>query len=75
MVSIKEGSEAPDVQKNWHKALVEAQRQWIAYRGTECELTGFKWYEGTCRSGAILDCAQGLTEARTMALKLHAGPR
>ncbi|KQP10125.1 hypothetical protein ASF28_02920 [Methylobacterium sp. Leaf99] len=75
MASIDKGDTAPEVRKDWRKALVEAQRRWVAYRDAECEVTGFEWYGGTGRSGAVLDCARALTEARAKALKLHADPR
>nr|USU32940.1 DUF1311 domain-containing protein [Methylobacterium sp. OTU13CASTA1] len=74
MASIDKRDTAPEVRKDWRKAFVEAQRRWIAYRDAECELTGFEWYGGTGRSGAVLDCARALTEARTKTLKQHANP-
>jgi uncharacterized protein YecT (DUF1311 family) len=74
MASIDKGDRSLEVRKDWRKALVEAQRRWIAYRDAECELTGFQWFGGTGRSGAVLDCARVLTEARTKALKQHANP-
>lgn len=65
----------PDARRDWRKALIEAQRRWIAYRDAECELVGFEWYGGTGRSNATLDCARNLTEARTKTLIRHADPR
>lgn len=75
MASIGKSGVPAEAQCEWRKGLVEAQRQWIAYRDAECELTGFEWYGGTGRSGAILDCARELTEVRTKALRRHADPR
>ena len=73
--AIDKADVPPDGRRDWRKALVEAQRRWIAYRDAECELVGFEWYGGTGRSGAMLDCARELTEARTKALKRHADPK
>ena len=73
--SIDKTGVPPDAQRDWRKALVEAQRRWIAYRDAECELTGFEWYGGTGRSAATLDCARELTESRTKSLRRHADPR
>jgi uncharacterized protein YecT (DUF1311 family) len=72
MASIAKRDLPPDVQKEFRKALVEAQRKWIAYRDAECEVTGYGWYGGTGRSTAIIECSRGLTEARTKALLQHA---
>lgn len=64
-----------DARADWRRALVEAQRRWIAFRDAECTVTGFEWYGGTGRSTAELGCQRALTEARTKQLRAHADPQ
>ena len=70
------GTDVPDaVRAEWRKALIEAQRRWIAFRDGECAVTGFEWYGGTGRGAAELTCRTQLTDARTVQLRAHAAPR
>lgn len=75
LASIEKTDVPPEARTDWRKALVEAQRHWVAFRDAECALTGFEWYGGTGRSGAEIECARQLTEERTKALRRHADPR
>jgi len=45
------GTDVPEeARSEWRKALIEAQRHWIAFRDGECVVTGFEWYGGTGRT-------------------------
>ena len=73
--SIDKSDVPADARADWRKALVEAQRRWIAFRDAECTVTGFEWYGGTGRSTAELGCQRELTDARTKQLRVHADPQ
>ncbi len=64
-----------EARAEWRKALIEAQRRWIAFRDGECAVTGFEWYGGTGRTAAELTCQTELTDARTKQLRAHADPK
>ncbi len=73
--SIDKSDIPADAKADWRKALVEAQRRWIAFRDAECIVTGFEWYGGSGRSAAELSCKTGLTDARTKQLRAHTDPK
>lgn len=72
--SIEKTDVPPEARVEWHKALVDAQRRWVAFRDAECDLTGYEWYGGTGRQAAMTTCMTALTDERTKALRLHADP-
>lgn len=51
------------------KALLGAQRAWIAYRDAECSLEGFSTGGGSMQPLIISGCLERLTKARTQELK------
>jgi uncharacterized protein YecT (DUF1311 family) len=75
LASIDKADVPADVRADWRKALVEAQRRWIAFRDAECTVTGFEWYGGTGRSTAEFGCQRELTVTRTKQLRAHADPQ
>ncbi|TWD54224.1 uncharacterized protein YecT (DUF1311 family) [Agrobacterium vitis] len=64
-----------DDQKGAEKALLNAQRAWIAYRDGQCEAEGFSVRGGTMESMIVADCKARLTDARTKELKALAAPQ
>lgn len=55
--------------KGAEKALVTAQRAWIAYRDAECEAEGFQARGGTMEPMLVAGCIANVTDARTKELK------
>jgi uncharacterized protein YecT (DUF1311 family) len=55
--------------KGAEKALVTAQRAWIAYRDAECEARGFQARGGTMEPMLVAGCIADVTDARTKELK------
>ena len=51
------------------KALLAAQRGWIAYRDGRCELAGFAARGGSLESMLVLSCLADMTRARTAELR------
>jgi urease subunit alpha len=51
--------------KGAEKALVTAQRAWIAYRDAECEARGFQARGGTMEPMLVAGCIADVTDART----------
>lgn len=64
-----------DDQKGAEKALLNAQRAWIAYRDGQCEAEGFSVRGGTMEPMIVDDCKARLTDARTKELKALAAPQ
>lgn len=50
------------------KALLKAQRAWIAFRDAECAMEYAAWGSGSIRSLAGADCLMSLTAERTVRL-------
>jgi uncharacterized protein YecT (DUF1311 family) len=59
--------------KGAEKALIAAQRAWIAYPDTECALEGFSAAGGSMQPMIISGCVERLTTARTSELKTIRG--
>jgi uncharacterized protein YecT (DUF1311 family) len=55
--------------KGAEKALVIAQRAWIAYRDAQCEAEGFQARGGTMEPMLVAGCIANVTDARTKELK------
>lgn len=55
--------------KGAEKALIAAQRAWIAYRDTQCELAGFDARGGSMEPMLVSGCMAEMTRARTEELK------
>lgn len=55
--------------KGAEKALVAAQRGWIAYRDGHCKTVGFEAAGGTMRPMLESSCMAELTEVRTKELE------
>lgn len=55
--------------KGVEKALVTAQRAWIAYRDAECEAEGFQARGGSMEPTLVAGCIANVTDARTKELK------
>jgi len=55
--------------KGAEKALVAAQRAWIAYRDAECEAAGFQARGGTMEPMLVAGCIANVTDVRTKELK------
>jgi uncharacterized protein YecT (DUF1311 family) len=51
------------------RALLDAQRAWIAYRDAECALTYARWQGGTIRSVAAANCLLVFTAGRAIELR------
>ena len=58
-----------DSLKGADKALLAAQRGWIAYRDGRCEMAGFEARGGSLESMLVLSCLADMTRARTDELK------
>lgn len=57
-----------EIKIKFRKALQEAQRKWIAFRDSECELASFKDYKGTISSIIRIGCLESMTSARVSEL-------
>lgn len=55
--------------KGADKALLAAQRGWIAYRDGQCELDGFEARGGSLEPMLVSGCKAEMTRARTKELK------
>jgi uncharacterized protein YecT (DUF1311 family) len=66
-------AEQRDELKGADKALLAAQRGWIAYRDAQCELAGFEARGGSMEPMLVSGCMAELTRARTRQLKEFAG--
>jgi uncharacterized protein YecT (DUF1311 family) len=62
-------AEQPGDLKGADKALLAAQRGWIAYRDGQCELAGFEARGGSMEPMLVSGCKAELTRARTKELK------
>ena len=51
------------------EALLAAQRAWIAFRDTECDLAYAEWGSGSMRNIAGADCQMRMTAERTIELR------
>jgi uncharacterized protein YecT (DUF1311 family) len=67
MVAVDSDQEAD--MKGAEKALVTAQRAWIAYRDAQCEAAGFQARGGTMEPMLVAGCIADITEVRTKELK------
>lgn len=67
MIAI-DGDQDDDM-KGAEKALLTAQRAWIAYRDAQCEAAGFQARGGTMEPMLVAGCIAGVTDARTRELK------
>jgi uncharacterized protein YecT (DUF1311 family) len=65
--------ELMDELKGADKALLAAQRAWIAYRDRQCELEGFEARGGSMEPMLVSGCMAELTRARTKQLKTFIG--
>ena len=63
----------PEELKGADKALLAAQRAWLAYRDGECELEGFQARGGSMEAMLVSGCKADLTRARTRQLKEFIG--
>jgi uncharacterized protein YecT (DUF1311 family) len=59
----------PDELKGADKALLAAQRGWIAYRDGRCELAGFEARGGSMEPQLVSGCKAELTRTRTRELR------
>lgn len=66
-------AEQPDELKGADKALLAAQRGWIAYRDGQCELAGFEARGGSMEPMLVSGCRAELTRTRTKELKSFIG--
>ncbi|MGV8938097.1 MAG: lysozyme inhibitor LprI family protein [Allorhizobium sp.] len=58
-----------DQMKGAAKALLAAQRAWIAYRDAECEAQGFQARGGSMEPMLVANCEATLSRQRTTELK------
>lgn len=61
--------ELPEDLKGAEKALLAAQRGWIAYRDGNCDLSAFEARGGTMEPMVVSGCLAMMTRARTKELK------
>jgi uncharacterized protein YecT (DUF1311 family) len=66
-------AEKTDYLKGAEKALVGAQRGWIAYRDGHCALAGFDMRGGQAEPMLVSGCLTEMTRKRTAELKEFAG--
>ncbi|MBX3577690.1 MAG: DUF1311 domain-containing protein [Rhizobiaceae bacterium] len=59
--------------KGADKALLAAQRGWIAYRDGQCELAGFEARGGSMEPMLVSGCLAAQTRARTSELRAFIG--
>ena len=62
-------AELSDDLKGADKALLAAQRAWISYRDSQCELSGFEARGGSMESMLVSGCMADLTRKRIDELK------
>ena len=62
-------ADSTDDMKGAEKALVAAQRAWIAFRDAQCISEGFQAHGGTMEPMLVEACTERLTLARTKELK------
>lgn len=62
-------ADSADDMKGAVKALVAAQRAWIAFRDAQCVLEGFQAHGGTMEPMLVEMCTERLTLERTKELK------
>jgi uncharacterized protein YecT (DUF1311 family) len=62
-------AELSDDLKGADKALLAAQRAWIAYRDSQCELAGFEARGGSMEPMLVSGCLADLTRKRTSQLR------
>ena len=55
--------------RDWKQLLLEAQRNWIAYKEKDCDLLQLEWWQGSGANAAMLGCLISKTETRTQELK------
>ncbi len=72
---IDEADHMPaETRQQWKNQLREAQRNWIAFKETDClEVVAYEWWQGTGATAATLGCMIEKTETRTNALKERYG--
>jgi uncharacterized protein YecT (DUF1311 family) len=66
-------AEQPEGLKGADKALLTAQRAWIAYRDGQCELAGFEARGGSMEPMLVSGCKAELTWSRTKELQTFVG--
>lgn len=64
-----DAEETEETSKGAEKALLGAQRGWIAYRDGRCVLAGWEAHGGSMEPGLVGDCRAEMTRARTKELK------
>lgn len=62
-------ADSSDDMKGAEKALIAAQRAWIAFRDSQCISEGFQAHGGTMEPMLIAACTERMTIARTEELK------
>jgi uncharacterized protein YecT (DUF1311 family) len=62
-------ADLPDDLRGADKALLDAQRAWIAYRDGHCALAGFEARGGSLEPLLVSACLATLTRTRTQQLK------
>ena len=62
-------AELSDDLKGADKALLAAQRAWISYRDSQCELSGFEARGGSMEPMLVSGCLADLTRKRTKELR------
>lgn len=67
-------AELGDQMKGGEKALLAAQRAWIAYRDAHCEAEGFQARGGSMEPMLVAGCLATLTRSRTEELKALVEP-
>ena len=66
-------AELSDDLKGADKALLAAQRAWITYRDSQCELAGFEARGGSMEPMLVSGCLADLTRKRTKELREFIG--
>ncbi len=65
-----EDTRPPFGRKAWKRALIKAQKAWIAFRDADCrKLVEMEWQGGTGTTGAIYACMTDKTLTRIRELK------
>ena len=67
-VETDKGMDSADL-RGAEKALVKAQRAWVAFRDAECEVRGFEMRGGSGEPMLVAGCTADLTDKRTKELK------
>jgi uncharacterized protein YecT (DUF1311 family) len=66
---VSRDADLDDNLKGAEKALIKAQRAWVAYRDGECEAEGFEARGGSMEPMLVSGCLATLTRQRTKELK------